>query len=112
MPGFFASNALMASSTKVRLGISAAQWLQNVSSLTCCAAAGAARLTATTKAAPMADGMFVRMDFLPWLALSSPFFFSGRDPLGLHGFPVRLGSGCCPVNDIIDNLAVNPDASR
>ena len=69
MPGFFASKALMASSTNVRLGISAAQWLQKVSSLTCCAAAGPARHAAATKAAPKTDGMFVRMDFLPWLDL-------------------------------------------
>src|SRR6476646_1514421 len=70
MPGFFASNALMASSTKVRFGISAAQWLQNVNSLTCCAAAGPVRHAADTSAANTIDGVFACIGFLlPWIEM-------------------------------------------
>ena len=62
MPGFFASKCLIASSTNVRFGISAAQWLQNVSSFTC-ATAGSIPANAMTAVPNISDKRFPGMVF-------------------------------------------------
>ena len=64
MPGFFASNCLIASSTKVRFGTSAAQWLQKVNSLTCCALAVLAQQTTGMVAANNNERLLARTSFL------------------------------------------------
>ena len=100
MPGFLASNCRIASSTKERLGISAAQWLQNVSSLTCCAWAVSARPATKAAAAISVEGMLGRIGFLQRGS-------RGRRDLGWsissaasagRRFFTRLGAAPCSVN--------------
>jgi hypothetical protein len=64
MPGFLASNSLMACSTNVRFGISAAQWLQNDNSLTCCALENPDQVTVKSAAARAVERHFLRMGIL------------------------------------------------
>src|SRR5215813_5480818 len=64
MPGFLASNSLIAPSTNVRFGISAAQWLQKVSSVTCWAPAIPDQVTVKSAAAVAVERHLVGMGFL------------------------------------------------
>src|SRR5262245_40615524 len=64
MPGFLASNSLIASSTNVRFGISAAQWLQKVNSLTCWALEIPDQVTVKSAAVMAVERHFLRMGIL------------------------------------------------